>query len=148
MSRLLVSFLVASSAVLTAAESPDFFREQLYPAFRTAQCHACHNDNGVASGTRFEFPPVDATPAQIDSFGLRLARVVNAANPKVSRLYLMPTARGQHPGGERIAQGSDEKRCCCAGWSIWQDSRRSNLRRQLPTTGRRSDPSMLLAFGG
>lgn len=105
----LFSALICLAVAASAAESPEFFRNELYPAFRTAQCHACHNDNGVASGTRFEFPPENATPAQIDAFGLRLASVVNADSPEVSRLYLMPTGRGQHPGGERIAQGSDDE---------------------------------------
>ena len=32
------------------------FTEKLYPVFEKAQCRLCHNDNGVASGTRLRFP--------------------------------------------------------------------------------------------
>ncbi|MEZ5395282.1 MAG: hypothetical protein R2724_21020 [Bryobacterales bacterium] len=42
----------------------------------------CHNDNGVANATRFEFPPDGATQAQIEAFGHTLAKVVNREAPE------------------------------------------------------------------
>lgn len=107
--------LVFLAVVLPAQTvEPGFFVEKLYPAFRAAQCHMCHNDNGVASGTRFEFPPDDASKEEIEAFGLRLARVVNRDAPEASRLYMKPTARAKHPGGERIKIGSEEEKLLLA----------------------------------
>ena len=91
-----------------------FFSEKLYPAMRAAQCHMCHNDNGVANGTRFEFPPEEASVEQIEAFGHRLANVVNRDAPEASLLYLKPTNRAKHPGGERIKQGSEEEQILLA----------------------------------
>ncbi|MBI1353528.1 MAG: DUF1592 domain-containing protein [Acidobacteria bacterium] len=102
-----------AASILSAAPSAQdrsLFVEKLYPAMRAAQCHMCHNDNGVASGTRFEFPPDDATPEQIYKFGLGLDKVVNHDDPSTSLLYLKPTNRTKHPGGERIKQGSPEEK--------------------------------------
>jgi hypothetical protein len=102
-------------ALLFAAFSPGevekgFFSQKLYPVMRAAQCHMCHNDNGVANATRFEFPPEGASAEQIEAFGVKLAKVVNHDAPEASLLYLMPTNRGKHPGGERIKQGSEEEK--------------------------------------
>ena len=105
---LILVFLLAAAA--TAQVDHSFFTQKLYPVFRAAQCHMCHNDNGVANGTRFEFPPDDATEEQIQAFGVRLARVVNRDAPEASLLYMKPTNRAKHPGGERIQQGSDEEK--------------------------------------
>ena len=109
LARLLpLSFLLALAA--PAQTDHSLFTQKLYPVFRAAQCHMCHNDNGVANGTRFEFPPDGATDEQIVSFGVRLARVVNRDSPETSLLYMKPTNRAKHPGGERIKQGSDEEK--------------------------------------
>ncbi len=102
--------LVLFACVTPAQTGPNFFSQKLYPAFRAVQCHMCHNDNGVANGTRFEFPPDDASEAQIEAFGVSLARVVNRDAPEASLLYLKPTNRAKHPGGERIKQGSDQEK--------------------------------------
>ena len=110
MSRLLIALTLLIGAVGANAAEPGFFTDKLYPAFRAAQCHMCHNDNGVASGTRFEFPPDDAKRDEIEAFGLRLARVVNRDSPETSVLYMKPTARAKHPGGERIKVGSEEEK--------------------------------------
>ena len=103
------AFALAAGAGQAASVDEGFFGEKLYPAFREAQCHMCHNDNGVASGTRFEFPPDDASAEQVRAFGLRLASVVHRDEPKASLLYLKPTNRAKHAGGERIKQGSAEE---------------------------------------
>ena len=105
---LLALSLAAGGPWLSAAEA-DFFSRELYPKLIEVQCNLCHNDNGVASGTRFEFPPAEASRQEIEGFGLSLARVVNRAEPKASLLYLKPTNRAKHPGGERIKQGSAEE---------------------------------------
>ena len=109
----ILSFLALAASALTAAPTAadkSLFVEQLYPTFITAQCNLCHNDNGVASGTRFEFPPDGASDDEIYAFGLRLAQVVNRDSPETSLLYMKPTNRSKHPGGERIKQGSDEEK--------------------------------------
>ncbi len=105
----LLCCLFAASALAAEPVDDGFFAEKLYPALRQAQCHMCHNDNGVASGTRFEFPPDDASPEQVRAFGLRLASVVNRDEPKASLLYLKPTNRAKHTGGERIEQGGADE---------------------------------------
>jgi hypothetical protein len=78
---ILLPLLALAPLLSTAAPTADdksLFVEQLYPTFITAQCNLCHNDNGVASGTRFEFPPEGASEEQIYAFGLRLAEVVRS----------------------------------------------------------------------
>ena len=113
---ILIGLAAAALAAATgaAAELPaqdkSLFVDQLYPALRAAQCHMCHNDNGVASGTRFEFPTDEATPEEIYAFGLGLERVVNRDAPESSALYMKPTNRSKHPGGERVKQGSAEEK--------------------------------------
>ena len=106
---LALSLAALASAAGAAPLEDGFFAGKLYPALRAAQCHMCHNDNGVASGTRFEFPAEDATRAQIEAFGVGLAKVVNREAPEASLLYLKPTNRAKHPGGERIKQGGPEE---------------------------------------
>lgn len=107
----LALFALGGTALLAEPPKADkeLFVDKLYPAFITAQCNLCHNDNGVASGTRFEFPPEGASDDEIYAFGLRLAQVVNRDAPEASLLYMKPTNRAKHPGGERIKQGSEEE---------------------------------------
>jgi len=105
--RNLFAFLMACG--ICSAVEPEFFAQDLYPALVKAQCNLCHNDNGVASGTRFEFPAAEATDDEIEAFGLSLSRVVNRVEPKASLLFLKPTNRAKHPGGERIKQDSAEE---------------------------------------
>ena len=88
----------------------DDFATRLWPVLDRAQCRLCHNDNGVASTTRLQFPPDDATPGSIRDFGLRLARFVDRANPAQSLLLNKPTNRIAHAGGERIRPGTADER--------------------------------------
>jgi hypothetical protein len=97
-------------AFAAQAQSVDEFREKLYPALEKAQCRLCHNDNGVASRTRLQFPPENAAPEEIAAFGSRLSRLVDRARPEESLLFRKPTNRVQHTGGERIHPGSPEER--------------------------------------
>jgi len=72
------------------------FAASLYPALEKAQCRLCHNDNGVASATRLQFPPASATEDEINRFGLRLRVLVDRANPDQSPLLRKPTNRMAH----------------------------------------------------
>ena len=69
---------------------------------RKAGCPACHNHDGVASGTRVLFPETDASDAELDRFGLSLQAVVDRSAPEKSLLLLKPTKRIPHAGGLRI----------------------------------------------
>src|SRR4029079_4795998 len=54
------------------AVDESFFVDKVYPVLFSVQCNRCHNDNGVGSETRLEFPHVDAGKEQITAFGLKL----------------------------------------------------------------------------
>ncbi|MBI3468964.1 MAG: DUF1592 domain-containing protein [Planctomycetes bacterium] len=104
----------ASSPVAHAqaggAVAGSFFRERLHPLLHAAQCERCHNDNGVASETRLEFPRADADEEQITAFGLKLLDFVDRQEPEKSLLLQKPTRRVKHTGGQRIKPDSDEER--------------------------------------
>jgi len=85
------------------------FTRTVYPIFEAAQCRGCHADDGVASGTRLHFPDANASPDEIDAFGITLAALVNRADPSRSLLILKPTNRERHTGGVRIQPGSYEE---------------------------------------
>jgi hypothetical protein len=85
---------------------PVSFGRTLYPIFENAQCRGCHNDDGVASATRLHFPDPNATPDEIEAFGLTLAALVDRADPARSLLINKPTNRERHTGGTRIQPGS------------------------------------------
>jgi len=105
----LVTLAWVPSFALAATVDDRFFSEKLYPVLEAAQCRVCHNDNGVASGTRFEFPAPDAPPAIVQEFGRSLAVVVDSSSPLDSLLFRKPTNRLKHTGGERIRVGSAEE---------------------------------------
>src|SRR5579864_270649 len=101
-----------SSAALaqSPAADPNFFATKLYPVLEAAHCRLCHATDGVASGTRIHFPEKDASQDQIQIFGLSLAPLVDRTNPTTSLLFVKPTNRIKHTGGERIKPGSDEEK--------------------------------------
>jgi hypothetical protein len=103
-----LAFAMAAAEAQTNASG--VFSEKLYPVFEKAQCRLCHNDNGVASGTRLRFPPEKAVPAEIEQFGLRLRAFVNPNRLEDSLLLQKPTNRVPHTGGERIRPGTDEEK--------------------------------------
>ncbi len=109
----LPTFLIAAVRVAGAqshlASDESFFIEKLYPVMHAVQCNLCHNDNGVASGTELEFPGEDASREQVTAFGLSLMDLIDRDDPEQSLLFLMPTNREEHTGGERIKPGSDEE---------------------------------------
>ncbi|MBM3754839.1 MAG: DUF1592 domain-containing protein [Acidobacteria bacterium] len=102
---------IALAAVSVSAQvTPEFFASKVFPALESAQCRICHTRAGVASGTRLHFPEKDAPLAQIQSFGLGLAALIDRGAPANSLLIGKPTNRVKHIGGERIAPGSAEEK--------------------------------------
>ena len=85
------------------------FREQLYPVLEKAGCRACHNPTGVASPTRLHFPEKNVPAAKIDAFGDSLVELIDRNDPEKSLLFVKPTARVTHAGGERITKSSSEE---------------------------------------
>src|SRR5262249_49295620 len=104
------ALLVSLSVIPACAQPVPDFASKLYPVFEKAQCRLCHNDNGVASRTRLQFPAEDAGPAGIAAFGLRLAVLVDRNHPDESLLLRKPTNRMPHTGGERIRPSSEEEK--------------------------------------
>jgi hypothetical protein len=99
-------FLLSAATLPLLAQD---FAATLYPALEKAQCRLCHNDNGVASATRLQFPRANATPHEVAQFGLRLRTLVDRAHPEESLLFRKPTNRLPHTGGERIKPGTPEE---------------------------------------
>jgi hypothetical protein len=97
---------VAVVAPVVAAQTPISFTRTVYPIFESAQCRGCHSDDGVASATRLHFPEPNASPDEIDAFGLTLAALVDRTDPARSPLINKPTNRVRHTGGVRIQPGS------------------------------------------
>lgn len=87
----------------------EFFRNQVFPVFEAAKCSGCHSPSGVASASRLHFPEKDATPAQIQAFGLSLSSLVDRADASRSILLTKPTNVVRHTGGLRIKPGSPEE---------------------------------------
>ena len=91
------------------AAPPISFSRTVYPIFEAAQCRGCHADDGVASATRLHFPDPNASPDDIEAFGVTLAALVDRADPARSLLLNKPTNRERHTGGVRIKPGSFEE---------------------------------------
>ena len=112
-----VVILGAALAVMTGREisaqqavaGPISFSRTVYPIFEAAQCRGCHTDDGVASATRLHFPEPNASPDDIEAFGITLAALVDRADPAQSLLINKPTNRVRHTGGVRIRPGSFEE---------------------------------------
>lgn len=103
--------MMAAPRPQAQASTPDpvFFQSQVFPVFEAAKCSGCHTASGVASATRLHFPDKDATPAQIQAFGLSLASLVDRADVSKSLLLAKPTNVIRHTGGLRIKPGSSEE---------------------------------------
>jgi Protein of unknown function (DUF1592)/Protein of unknown function (DUF1588)/Protein of unknown function (DUF1587)/Protein of unknown function (DUF1595)/Protein of unknown function (DUF1585) len=112
---LFLGAISAAWAQANPATGESYFAEKLYPVMLNAQCNLCHNDNGVAAATRLQFPSAEATPEQITTFGLGLIRLIDRQHPGKSLLFLKPTKRIDHTGGERIPPGSDQEKILL-GW--------------------------------
>jgi hypothetical protein len=98
--------LVAMAA--TPLEDRALFVERLYPILEAAQCRLCHDDNGIATNTRIQFPEQRADADRILRFGYSLSALVSAVDVEKSLLLLKPTAAIAHTGGERIVAGSSD----------------------------------------
>jgi len=107
---LFVSMMAAPRPQAQAsAPDPVFFQSQVFPVFEAAKCSGCHTASGVASATRLHFPDKDATPAQIQAFGLSLSSLVDRTDVTKSLLLAKPTNVIRHTGGLRIKPGSSEE---------------------------------------
>jgi len=84
----------------------DRFLKEVWPVMEAAQCRLCHNDNGVATASKLRFPPEGVSEGEIRAFSLRLAALVDNADPEKALLFQKPTARVAHTGGQRIKRGS------------------------------------------
>jgi len=102
----LAGFALVAITAGVAAQAPISFTRTVYPIFENAQCRGCHADDGVASATRLHFPEPNASPEEIDAFGLTLAALVDRTDPARSLLINKPTNRVRHTGGLRIQPGS------------------------------------------
>jgi hypothetical protein len=103
-----ISIAAIAIVPLLAAQVPATisFTRTVYPIFEAAQCRGCHSDDGVASATRLHFPEPNASPDEIEAFGITLAALVDRADPARSLLINKPTNRERHTGGVRIQPGS------------------------------------------
>jgi Protein of unknown function (DUF1592)/Protein of unknown function (DUF1588)/Protein of unknown function (DUF1587)/Protein of unknown function (DUF1595)/Protein of unknown function (DUF1585) len=106
---LLGSIVVARIAAHQGQAVPVSFSRTVYPIFEAAQCRGCHTDDGVASGTRLHFPDPNASPDDIEAFGVTLAVLVDRADPTRSLLLTKPTNRERHTGGVRVRPDSFEE---------------------------------------
>ncbi|HEY3841363.1 MAG TPA: DUF1592 domain-containing protein [Bryobacteraceae bacterium] len=109
MTRSLQFVLLAAITLAGSKAQTTPFISSLYPIMETAGCRNCHNPGGVASATRLRFPDPDTPLPRVEAFGRSLVDLVDAQNPEKSLLFLKPTARIPHTGGERIAKGSPEE---------------------------------------
>jgi hypothetical protein len=90
------------------------FTRTVYPIFEAAQCRGCHADDGVASATRLHFPDPNASPDEIEAFGITLAALVDRTEPARSLLINKPTNRERHTGGVRVQPGSFDEEALTA----------------------------------
>jgi hypothetical protein len=107
--RSLQIVLVTAVFWATAKAQTTPFISSLYPILETAGCRNCHNPEGVASATRLRFPDRDTPLPRVEAFGRSLVELVDQKNPEKSLLFLKPTARIAHTGGERIPKNSPEE---------------------------------------
>ena len=108
--KLCLRFLLGAAASGAAAYAQTMpFISTLYPIMESAGCRNCHNPDGVASTTRLCFPDKDVPLARVEAFGRSLVELIDRQNPGQSLLFLKPTARIAHTGGERIPKGSPEE---------------------------------------
>ena len=105
---LTVISILSASGLRAAGQTPApiSFTRTVYPIFEAAQCRGCHSEDGVASATRLHFPDPNASPEEIEAFGVTLAALVDRADPGKSLLINKPTNRERHTGGVRIQSGS------------------------------------------
>jgi len=96
----------ALPAVAPLPAQMNFVRD-VWPILEKADCKGCHNNDGVASTTRLQFPEAAATNEERELFGDSLRRFLDSADPAKSMLVGKPTNRIGHAGGRRIQPGSE-----------------------------------------
>ena len=137
----------ASQATGGQTSAPISFTRTVYPIFEAAQCRGCHADDGVASATRLHFPDPNASPDEIEAFGMTLATLVDRADPSRSLLILKPTNRARHTGGVRIQPGSFDEEAL-TGWVQYlagvPDTAVAAARERLAAGTAASTPTQLL----
>ena len=101
--------LALACATLLPGVEPNYFVSTVYPQLEKAGCQGCHNPDGVAAGTRLQFPDAGASPAALDDFGLSLKGLTDTADARKSLLLIKPTGRVAHAGGKRIVPDSPEE---------------------------------------
>jgi hypothetical protein len=106
-----IALAAVTSRTVSALQqtAPISFSRTLYPIFEAAQCRGCHSDDGVASATRLHFPEPNASPDEVEAFGITLAVLVDRSDPSRSLLINKPTNREHHTGGVRVQPGSFEE---------------------------------------
>jgi hypothetical protein len=109
LTKILSVFLMMLAAGLSAHGQSAPFISSLYPILDAAGCRNCHNTEGVASATRLHFPDRNTPLPRIEMFGKSLVELVDQQHPDQSLLFLKPTMRIAHTGGERIKKGSPEE---------------------------------------
>jgi hypothetical protein len=107
-SGLLIPLILTAGTIAGQTQTVSFTKT-VVPVLRKAGCPACHNHDGVASGTRVIFPETDAPAAEVERFGLSLQAVVDRTTPEKSLLFLKPTKRIAYAGGKRIKPGSPDE---------------------------------------
>jgi hypothetical protein len=85
------------------------FVKEVYPVLEKAGCRACHNPEGVASPTRLHFPEQGVSSTRIEAFGKSLVELVDQSDIEKSLLWLKPTERISHAGGEPIRKASEDE---------------------------------------
>ena len=105
----LLNCAVGALAAIGLTAQTGSFSKSVYPALEEAGCRGCHVSDGVASGTRLQFPEQSAPPDRIEAFGKSLVALVDTKAPENSLLLRKPTARVPHAGGQRIAPGGPEE---------------------------------------
>jgi hypothetical protein len=109
-----IAAIVLAPFLAAQAPAPISFTRTVYPIFESAQCSGCHSDDGVASATRLHFPEPNASPDEIEAFGITLAALVDRTDPIRSLLINKPTNRERHTGGVRIQPGSFDEEALVA----------------------------------
>src|ERR1700691_6541694 len=95
-----ILIVLASATCAWQAAAQTTFVSTLYPIMERAGCRNCHNLEGVASAARLRFPDADVPLSRVEAFGRSLVELVDRQNPDRSVLFLKPTMRVAHTGGE------------------------------------------------
>src|SRR3954454_18100779 len=109
MNRCLPSILIVVGMMQASGAEKLSFTQAVYPVLQRAECRTCHNPEGVASATRLRYPDEGAPKARVEAFGKSLVELVDRRAPDKSLLFLKPTNRIPHTGGERIPKGSADE---------------------------------------